>query len=251
MNEQGFDYVREQVNTWVGMRLLRTEVSDGVCYYHGREKVLKVVQRRAGYYIQFNLPVPEYEGVRILSQEEARAKKLGKTRWIYRGFSAQTAEKLVRHVLASLPRRRVIDPAMSRDIVTFYGVPSPNFREIERLLEQEALPPGIVDLLHQAYDLLQEGKYVDFVVKLKHGVDDIVTFLFNESQGGAQNLSFTEKLDKLEGKGVISKPLREEIDVLFIRETNMKDYTTQDKAYPLALLLIVLMSKLLKVCVSV
>jgi len=248
MDEQGFNHVLQEVNAWVGMRLSSSEVSDGVCYYNGREKVFKLVRQRYGYHLQFNLPVSDCEGLRILTQDEARAKKLGKTRWIYRGFSNHTAEELVRQVLASLPRRRVIDPAMSRDIVTFYGGPGPNFREIERLLGKKTLPPEVVELLHRAYDLLQEHKYVDFVIKLKQGVAILVAFLFEENNLSGQEMSFKEKVDQLETSGIISPSLREEINVLFVRETSAQDYSSQEKAYPLALLLIVLMSKLLKVC---
>jgi len=248
MDEQGFNYVLERVNSWVGLRLSTSQVNDGVCYYSGREKILKVIRQRHGWHIQFNLPVPECEGLLILSQEEARAKKLGKSRWIYRGFSEQVAEELVGSALSCLPRRRVIDPAMSRDIITFYGFPGPNFREIENLLNKKTLPFPVAESLHQAYELLQQRKYVDFAIELKKVVEEIVTFLLQEHNLVGVELSFKEKVSLLEARGIISHGLRDEINVLFIRETTSQDYSNQEKAYPLALLLIVLMSKLLKAC---
>lgn len=241
-----FDDILEKVYQWVGQQLSSCPVQDGITFYHNSDKVFKVVRQRNIWYLQFCVPVPERTGLIILTREEARTKKLGKARWIYKGNSDQEAETLIRSALAGLAQRRLIEPAMSRDITKLCEATCPCYKKMERIIDNKILSPEIIALLQQAYDFLQKENYINFVVLLDKTIEKIADFLLEQQNIEVVLPSLKEKIVKLADLKVISKTLKEDVDVVFVR----RDYenSVQERAYPMALMIIAFMSKLLKSC---
>lgn len=248
MAERATGNAMEKVQEWVGQRLNGNQVKDGMVYYHGLDKIFKVVLQRNGWNMQFNVPVPDCKGLQILTADEARAKKLGRSRWIYKGESEEDAKLLIDHVLSGLNQRHLVEPAMSRDQDAFADVSAPSFKRIERLLEHKILPQPIVDILQQAYDLLQEGKYADLVILLEKAINEVTSFLLKEHGIECQGLTSKEKIDLLAEHQVISQTLKDQLEVIFYSHTVEKGCATQERAYPMALMLMFFMSKFLKIC---
>lgn len=246
--EDTFEVILEKVYQWIGSCISSCPVRDGVTFYNEREKVFKVVQRRGGWHLQFNIPVPETEGLTVYSIEEARSKKLGRSRWIYKGNSDAVAEYLIRSALASLTRKRLIEPAMSRDSAVICGKTCPCFKKMERLLNNKNLPENCTKQLYQAYDLLRNGYYSEFVALFEVIVDDFTNFLLSQRGINSSGSKVQEKIDKLVEIKVIPLSLKREIEVIFTHRQE-KDFSAQVRAYPTALMLIAFMNKLLKVCV--
>lgn len=249
MSAQSFDDILENVYQWVGSRLVSCPVRDGVSFYNGSEKILKVLRSRNGWHLQFNVPVPECEGLTILSPEEARSKKLGKTRWIYLGSSEEDAKLIVQFAVAHLPLRRVVEPAMSREDVILCGATCSCFKKMERIVSNKLLPKEITDQLERAYDLLQDGDYIEFVRKTEQIIDEVAGYLINDQGVNPDEMRLSQKIEWLAERRIISKTLREEVDAIFARRTNDVGFGTQERAYPMALMRISFMSKLIKVCV--
>ncbi|MBZ4649238.1 hypothetical protein [Thermosipho sp. (in: thermotogales)] len=58
-------------------------------------RLLKVVKTKSGYKIEFNVHVSSVEGMKILTDEEAKEKHMGTAKWIYSGNDFKVIEKLV------------------------------------------------------------------------------------------------------------------------------------------------------------
>lgn len=245
MGEKVFDQKLNKIYTWVGQRLSACPIRDGVTFYHRTEKVFKVVKQKAGWHLQFNVPVPECSGLVRLAPEEARKRKLGKAQWIYKGDSDSDAQHLVQAALDSLPQRWVIEPALSRDIATVCGGTCPCFRKMERLAKATGLPEDLRGLLENAYSLLLNGQYVEFVERMQVGIAEAVGYLLRE-QGEEPSGDVQTKIQALVRLHVIPKSMGAEGEVLFTRRGYESVYTMQERVYPLALMFISFLTKLLK-----
>ena len=243
-----FNQTVEKVYQWVGQMLSSCPVRDGVVFYHGSDKIFKLVERKSGWHLQFCVPVPESPGLTILSPEEAKVKKLGKSRWIYRGDSDQDAEILVRAALDSLPLRRVIEPALSRDLPTLCEATCPCFKKMERIVNSKSVPSELGESVQEAYELLQQGKYAEFVTVLEKVIEGLTDYLLGQQGITAANRDLKEKIRILADLKVVSNNLKEEVDVVFFRRNYKDNYTVEERAYPMALMLVSLMSRLIKVC---
>ncbi|WP_206811881.1 hypothetical protein [Paradesulfitobacterium ferrireducens] len=243
-----FDETVEKVYQWVGRSLSSCPVRDGVVFYHGSDKIFKLVERRFGWHLQFCVPVPESPGLRILSPEEAKVKKLGKSRWIFRGDSDRDAENLIKAALDSLPTRHVIEPALTRDLPTLCEATCPCFKKMERIVNNKSLPSELTEPLQEAYDLLQQGKYAEFVLRLETVIEQVIDYLLGQQGIARDNRNLQDKIKILTDRKVISKNLKEEVDVIILRRNYKYDYTVEERAYPMALMMVALMSRLLKVC---
>lgn len=245
MGEKGFNQRVDKLYAWVGQRLSTCPVRDGMTFYHRSEKMFKLVRHRTQWHLQFNVPVPDCSGLTVLLQEEARRRKLGKAQWIYKGDSDRDAELLVRAALSSLPQRRVIEPALGRDVTTVCGGTCPCFRKMERLTALTGLPESLHALLQEAYSLLMEGQYVEFVQRMQVGITEALTWLLqqNEQEAGGE---IQEKIRDLVRLHVIPKSMESEGAALFTRRGYENFYNAQDRAYPMALMFITFLTRLLK-----
>lgn len=245
MGEKGFKQRVGKLYAWVGQRLSACPIRDGMTFYHRSEKVFKLVKQRAQWHLQFNVPVPECPGLTVLSQEEARRRKLGKAQWIYKGDSDRDAELLVRAALSSLPQRRVIDPALGRDITTVCGGTCPCFRKMERLAALTGLPESLHALLQEAYSLLMEGQYVEFVQRMQVGIAEELAWLMHQN-GHEGSAEIQENIRDLVRLHVIPKSMESEGEALFTRRGYENFHSIQDRAYPMALMSITFLKRLLK-----
>jgi hypothetical protein len=60
----------------------------GVTFFGpGRRRILKLVDNSRWLKVEYNVAVPKIEGVRILTEKEARDKHMGTCQWIYIGKS--------------------------------------------------------------------------------------------------------------------------------------------------------------------
>ena len=237
----------EKVYEWVGPQLMSCPVRDGVAFYYHSEKLFKVLKRKKGWHIEFSVPVSDCLGLRILTDEEARIRKLGKTRWIYSGESEQVAQHLIEEVMESIPKRRVIDPGMSRELRTITDNTCPCFKKMEKIQETASLPPNIAANIKEAYDLLQSSLYKDFVKEIYPIFVDGVDHLLRENGLEVQG-ELEIKISVLAEQRIISQKLKQEIQSFLTRKVFEREFINQERAYPIALMLVTLMSKLLKLC---
>jgi hypothetical protein len=237
----------EKVYDWVGIQLQSCPVRDGVTFYYHSEKIFKVLKRKKGWHIEFSVPVSDCPGLRILTDEEASTRKLGKTRWIYRGESEQVAQHLVEEAMESIPKRRVIDPGMSRELRAITDHSCPCYKKMEAIQENSVLPPHITNKIKEAYDNLQAALYKDFIKKVYPIFEDVVDYLLNENQINIQG-ELEDKISVLAEQRIISQKLKQEIQSFLTRKVFEWEFTDQERAYPIALTLVTLMSKFLKFC---
>lgn len=245
MGESVFEQNLEKIYDWVGQKLSGCPVRDGVAFYYRTEKIFKAVKQREGWHLQFNMTVPECPGLKQLTPEEARKKKFGKALWIYKGDSETDARNLVLSVLDSLPKRLLIDPAMTRDMVTVCGANCPCYKKMERLLSNSSIPPGSAFLLQKAYDFLMVDDYVEFVEILRQAIEDITSSMLIERRVEPDS-TIQAKTEALIELKVIPKSMRQDVDVLFSLRNYEKFYSMPERAYPMALMLISFLSKLIK-----
>jgi hypothetical protein len=59
----------------------------GVTFFGSMGRILKIVKKHKILEIEFNVPVSNAPDVEILTEKQAREKKMGTCRWIYRGES--------------------------------------------------------------------------------------------------------------------------------------------------------------------
>ncbi|KLU62145.1 hypothetical protein CEB3_c15080 [Peptococcaceae bacterium CEB3] len=249
MSDQVFDEHVAQLYQWIGQRLSSCPTRDGIAFYHRTDKVLKVVRQKKGWHLQFNVPIPERPGMVELTPEEVRRKKLGKTRWVYRGESDSDARELVLAALNGLPHRQLIDPAMSRDDVnTVCRATCPCLKKMEHLTTNRALPEDIRSSLRDAHGLLLSGENVQFLQAAQKGIEDVTAFLLRQRGIEPREMGIAAKVDKLIELQVVAKYLRDEVEMLFAQPSYERFYSSQERAYPLALMFISLLSKLAKAC---
>ena len=244
---ESFDLILEKVYQWVGQRLSSCPVRDGVTFYKGREKLFKVVRRKHEWHLEFSIAVPNCPGLKVLTVEEARAKKLGKSRWIYRGNSETDAKTLIETVLATLSQHRYVEPAMAREVVQISHSTCPCFRKMENMQHTQSLPEEISNKLREAYQLLQESKYNEFIYLIQYVLDDVTSHLLAEKGLTAEG-SLMDKINRLAEHKIVSKTLKDELESVFIRKVFERTYSDQERAYPTALMLVSFTSKLLKNC---
>ena len=243
----GHELSIEKVYEWVGPQLMSCPVRDGVAFYYHSEKLFKVLKRRRGWHIEFSVPVSDCLGLRVLSDEEARIRKLGKTRWIYSGESEKDAQHLIEEAMESIPKRRVIDPGMSRELRTITDNTCPCFKKMEKIQETASLPQHIGDNIKEAYDLLKSNLYIDFIKKVYPTFVEVVDHLLRESGLELQG-ELDVKISILADQRIITQKLKEEIQSFLTRKVFEREFINQERAYPIAIMLVTLMSKLLKLC---
>ena len=248
MGEQLFEEQLEKLQEWIGQKLSSCPTRDGIAFYHRTDKVLKAVRQNKGWYLQFNVPVPECPGLLELSPEEVRKKKLGKTHWLYKGDSDADARELVLAALDGLPHRQLIDPAMSREVNTVSRATCPCFKKMERLASAPVLPEDIRSFLQNAYEILLAGNYVRFLQMMRDGMEDVTSFLLQKQGLEAEGMDISAKVKKLVDLKIVSKSLRDEVELLYPQRKYEEFYSVPERAYPMALILISLLSRLVKSC---
>lgn len=245
MGNKAFEENLVKLYDWVGQKLSACPVRDGVTFYYRSEKVFKAMRVRDGWHLQFNVSVPDCPGLSRLTQEEARQKKLGKARWIYKGNSEQEVHQLVQAALESLPQRLLIDPAMSRDTATICEANCSCYKKIERLLSNSTISSETAALLQKAYDFLMVDDYVEFVKIIRQAIEDITSSMLIE-RGLKPGGTILEKTEALVELKLIPKNMADDVEFLFSERSHEQLYSVQERAYPMALMLIAFLSKLIK-----
>ncbi|HVJ49479.1 hypothetical protein [Desulfitobacterium sp.] len=236
----------EKLHEWVGQKLTSCPVRDGVTFHNHNEKIFKILRRRKGWYIEFSVPVPECPGLQELTDEEAKTRKLGRTRWIYRGTSEENVRKLVTTAMASIPQSRIVEPAMARDVRIVSEFTCPCLKKMEKLQNASNLPQEISQQLEEACDLLGSERYNDFIPKIGQTLKNITSHMLQEN-GIEPSGDLRDQLNSLIEREIISSSLKEEVEELFNRKVLERHFEDQKRAYPLALMLVSFTSKLINI----
>lgn len=235
----------KKVYEWVGPQLSGCPVRDGVTFYYHSEKIFKVLNRKKSWYIEFTVPVPECENLRIITAEEARTRKMGRTRWIYKGNSDELAYQLIQAALQSIPRRRVIEPALPRESRPRSDHTCPSLKRIEQIKEGRTIPDEITFAVKNMVGILQSGLYIDFVHKIFPVFQMVIDELL-ERNGLHCSGKIDEKIRILTEQQVVSPLLGQELQSYITRKVFDCEFADQERAYPMAIMLTALLEKLLK-----
>lgn len=242
-----YDSQVEKVYEWAEQKLTGCPVRDGISFYNPTEKIFKILRRQKGWYIEFSVPVPECQGLKVLTDEEAKTKKLGRTRWVFRGTSDEDAQMLVKAATVSIPRRHIIEPAMTRELRVVSGATCPCLKKMEKLQEVSNMPIDLLEQLKDAYELLQAGRYSDFIPQIRNILGEVSTYLLQE-KGIESTGDFRDRLNLLIERKILSRSLRDEVEEVFNRNIFERHYEDQERAYPVALMLVSFTGKLFKLC---
>lgn len=242
----GYEDQLQKILEWVGPRLTSCPVRDGVTFHNHEEKILSIRRRRKGWYLEFSVLVPACPGLRELTDEEVAVRKLGRTRWIYRGTSDEDAQNLVRAALASIPQPYIVEPAMMRDTRTISELTCPCLKKMEKLQNAANLPEEISQLINEACDLLRNECYSEFIPKMIRVLENI-TFLMLRENGIESSGNLQDQLKVLMSRDIITSAFKDEVDELFNPDVLKRHFENQKRAYPLALMLVSFTSKLINV----
>ncbi|AHF08514.1 hypothetical protein [Desulfitobacterium metallireducens] len=236
----------EKILEWVGPRLISCPVRDGVSFYQNTDKIFKIRRRRKGWYLEFSVPVPACPDLKVLSSEEVVVRKLGRTRWIYRGTSDEDVRQLVVAAMASISQPRAVEPAMMRDMRIVTEFTCPCLKKMEKLQNASNLPQEISQQLKEACDLLRSERYNDFIPRIAQALQNITSHMLHEN-GIEPSGDLRNQLDSLIERGIISSVLKDEVAELFRTNILERHFEDQMRAYPLALMLVSFTSKLINV----
>ena len=89
----------DRIQVELGERFTPAYNQTGVTFngYNGR--ILKMVKSSKWLFFEFNVPVPEVDGLTVLSEREAREKHMGTCRWFYKGNSLSTVLDLIKEAV--------------------------------------------------------------------------------------------------------------------------------------------------------
>jgi len=86
----------EKVHASLGPDFTPEYRATGVTFYHGFNRILKLVSATNHLKVEYNVQVPKVDDLIVLTKEEAKEKKMGTCQWIYKGRSLDMAMHLVR-----------------------------------------------------------------------------------------------------------------------------------------------------------
>lgn len=241
-----FEAQLEKILEWVGQRLRSCPVRDGVAFYHHTEKIFKIRRRRKGWYLEFTVPVPLCSDLKVLTPEEAAVRKLGRTRWIYRGNSEEDARKLVFAAMSSISPSRLVEPAMARDERIVSEFTCPCLKKMEKLQNAENLPHEISQQLEEACDLLRSGRYNEFIPKIAEALKSITAHVL-QKEGREPSGDLRDQFNLIIELGILSPSFKAEVDELFNQNILERHFEEPKRAYPLALILVSFTSKLINI----
>lgn len=235
----------EKLNKWVGQKLTGCPVRDGVTFHNNNEKIFKILRRRRGWYIEFSVPVPACQGLTELTPEEARTKKLGRTRWIYRGTSDENVQKLVAAAIASLPQPYRVVPAMTREIRVVSEYTCPCHSKWERIIKDASIPQEIVSPLKEAWRLLKRKSYNEFIRQIGEVYQISISRKLNEKGIDASGNVY-EQIERAINHKILPQFLKVEAEELSANMVFERHFENQERAYPVALMLVSFTSKIIK-----
>lgn len=235
----------EKLNKWVGQRLTGCPVRDGVTFHNNNEKIFKILRRRRGWYIEFSVPVPACQGLTELTLEEAKTKKLGRTRWIYRGTSDENVQKLVAAAIASLPQPYRIVPAMTREVRVVSEYTCPCHKKWEKIIEDASLSKEVLFPLKEAWRYLKAKSYDEFIHKIGEVLRISMTRILSEN-GIEASGNLYEQIDLAIDRKILPQFLKVEAEEISENKVFERHFESQDRAYPVALMLSSFTSKVIK-----
>lgn len=235
----------EKLNKWVGQKLTGCPVRDGVTFHNNNEKIFKILRRRRGWYIEFSVPVPACQGLTELTLEEAKTKKLGRTRWIYRGTSDENVQKLVASAIANLPQPYRIVPAMTREVRVVSEYTCPCHKKWERIIEDATTPEVIITPLKEAWKYLKQKSYNEFIHQIGE-VLRISTARMLSENGIEASGNIYKQIDLAIERKILPQFLKVEADEISENQVFERNFESQERAYPVALMLISFTSKVIK-----
>lgn len=236
----------EKILTWIGPRLTSCSVRDGVTFHNHTQKIFTIRRRRKGWYLEFSVPVPSCPGLKELTDEEVAVRKLGRTRWIYRGTSDEDVQKLVMAAMASISQPYVVEPAMMRDTRMVSEFTCPCLIKMEKLQNASHLPQEMSQQLKEACEILRRESYNDFIPKIGQALKNITSHMLREK--GIEPLGeLRGQLNLLIEHKIIPSSFKEEVAELINPDVLDRHYEDQKRAYPLALMLVSFTGKLINI----